>query len=229
MNFLSHYYLHRNNDNNFTVGLTVPDLLGFHSARVRVTEYFLKQAYLTHKDISLKASIEGMLIHLRVDRWFHNSAFFRDKQIFLKDNYKKITGSVDIPHHICHILLEILLDRHLLMRDPALGDDFYSSYKKFNFEKLALIFSDLTNFNKDKFISLARDVSNSHFLNEYLDFNQIYSILERVSRRIGIPLKLNPSRDHIVEFFKDSFDLLEKDNTDLFIEAGENISVKISE
>ena len=88
MNFLSHYYLHNNSNNNyFTVGLTIPDLLGFHSVRIRISQKFLEKIYLEEKNDSIKSFIYGMMTHLSVDRWFHNSAYFNNKMLFLQDNY----------------------------------------------------------------------------------------------------------------------------------------------
>jgi hypothetical protein len=221
MNFLSHYYLHRiPDDNDFTVGLTAPDLLGFHSERVRVTEKYLTEALENSDDSETKSCIRGMLIHLKVDKWFHGSGFFREKTVFLKDRYVEVTGHDDIPHHFCHILLEILLDRFLLVKDGMLADEFYASYKKFDFKKIAGIFSDLKNFDTEKFMTLTGNISNSVFLKEYLNCEKIMPILERVSNRIGFPVKLKPVSGKLTEFVGRSYAALEEEMADFFAPGG---------
>ena len=63
MNFLAHYYFHKNkSDNYFTVGLTMPDILNF--SKIRLTKKILKKLFLKEKNKNLKSHIAGMIIHL---------------------------------------------------------------------------------------------------------------------------------------------------------------------
>jgi hypothetical protein len=220
MNFLSHFYLHSNpSDNSFTVGLTVPDLLGFHSNRVRVTEIFLSQAFEKSLNDHEKSCLSGMMIHLKVDKWFHRGDFFKEHTVFLKENYLKITGYEDIPHHVCHILLEILLDRHLLFRIPDLADRFYASYKSFDFEILTRVFSELKNFDTEKFMTLTTNVANSTFLNDYIYPEKIIQALERVTKRVGFPMELKPETKKIAEYIENTYDLIDKKMEGFFVTA----------
>ena len=217
MNFLSHYYLHRKHDDNFfTVGLTTPDLLGFHSNRVRVTEFFLLEALDKYQNPDVRSCIRGMIIHLRLDKWFHSSDFFKENLSFLKENYIKMTDHDDMPHHICHILLEILLDRHLLFRTPDLADNFYDSYKRFDFDSITGLLSKLKNFDREKFLTLTTNISNSTFLNDYKDIPKIIGIIERVAKRIEFPFSLKPEAHTLISYMEDSFGALRDKMEKLF-------------
>jgi hypothetical protein len=229
MNFLSHYYLHKKEDDNFfTVGLTAPDLLGFHTKKVRVTEIYLTKKNEELEDVNLKSSINGMLTHLSVDRWFHNSDFFNDGCSFLRENYKKITGKNDISHFICHILLEILVDRYLLLIKPQIADDFYESYNKFDFSKLIDVFCGLSNFDGEKFISLTDDIKKSSFLKSYTNDYAVGEILNRTSRRINLSVSLEADTEKLALFFRKSFLSLEKLIPHLFEKANEEFFKKLA-
>ena len=228
MNFLSHYYLHRDpEDNYFTVGLTVPDLLGFHTRRVRVTKKYLKNFLEKENDARIISHIHGMMLHLDLDRWFHNSDFFKEKIIFLQNSYINFNSEgSDLPHFYAHIILEILLDRYLLMIEPDIADNFYDSYKRFNFSDITRIFRGLENFSNDKFILLADNVSHSTFLKEYIDNYSIINILTRVSNRIEIPMGLNPDRDEFADYIQYVYNELEKPIEDFFIRAKAETAIK---
>src|SRR4030043_373011 len=88
MNFLSHYYFHNDkNDNYFTVGLTMPDLLSFHSKNIRLSKKILKKLCLKENDKNNKSHIAGMFIHLDLDSWFHSSDFFKKNILYLQNKY----------------------------------------------------------------------------------------------------------------------------------------------
>ena len=78
------------------------------------------------------------------------------------------------------ILVEILIDRYLLIMQPDIADNFYASYKKFDFQDASRVFTSLKHFDNHKFISFANDVANSTFLKEYVDDYLIISILNQI-------------------------------------------------
>ena len=208
MNFLSHYYLHNDkNDNYFTVGLTLPDILGFHSKRIRVTKSYLKKINLFQADNNFKSLIAGMYLHIEIDRFFHNSHFFKDTMDFIQNFFLEFCKK-NLPHFYSHILIEILIDRYLLETTDNLAEDFYSSYKKFDFSDITELFEEIKYFNKDKFISLAENIANSSFLKEYIHDNAILPIFERISRRIGLPMLMEINNEIFSSFTAKVYDEL---------------------
>ena len=210
MNFLAHYYFHNDiNDNYFTVGLTMPDLLSFHSRKIRLTKRSLKKLILTEKNKNIRSHITGMIIHLDMDRWFHSSVFFKKNLIFLQNQFIGFNKEKALlPHFYAHIILEVFIDRYLLTIYPDIADDFYHSYKKFNFCEIIKLFNNMEYFDSLKFLSFTDDFSNSSFLKEYTDNYSIISILTRVSKRIGIPMVLDVDNDQFASFIKTSYNEL---------------------
>ncbi len=226
MNFLSHYYFHNDQDNNyFTVGLTLPDLLGFHSKRIRVNKKFLVEKMSKTSCMKTRALAAGMIVHLELDRWFHNSSYFKNQIFFLQNKYSAISSDKDIlPGFYAHIIMEILIDRYLLKIQPDIADKFYESYKKFDFSLAAEIFADLKNFDREKFLSLSRDVAHSSFLREYVNDHAIINILKRVSRRINVPFELEINDSLFAKFIRSVFSELEHSIHD-FIENAKKLLV----
>ena len=50
----------------------------FHSRKIRLTKKLLLNIGSSIKNNDLKDFIAGMILHLRVDTWFHNSGFFKE-------------------------------------------------------------------------------------------------------------------------------------------------------
>ena len=211
MNFLSHYYLHNDlNDNHFTVGLTMPDLIGFHSRKIRLTKKKLYKMISVEQEQKVKSLITGMILHLYVDQWFHGSKFFKEKLIFLQNAYKEFNKKQNVfPHFFSHILLEILIDRYLLMIRPNIADQFYNSYKRFDFAKASNVFFKIDHFDQDKFIEFAVGVANSSFLKEYVHDHLIISILSRVSNRLRFPMSFDFDKKSFTDYVRYSYNELE--------------------
>jgi len=213
MNFLSHYYLHsEKEDNYFTVGLTTPDILGFHSRKIRLTKKRLKEIGDMEKDQKIKNFIAGMLLHLKIDTWFHNSEFFKEKVEFLQENYKDFNNENErLPHFYAHIIAEVLIDRYLLIRYPDVVDTFYKSYKDFDFRRISGLFRSFPSFEEERFLSLTNSIANSSFLREYVNDGQIFSILQRVSNRIKLPMIIEVNEEMFSNYIKNVYNELEND------------------
>lgn len=213
MNFLSHFHLHKNlDDNYYTVGLTLPDLLQFQSRKIRLTTKTLSLlGKKNNNDKKITSLINGMMMHIYVDNWFHSNEFFRANVLFLEETYKVYNEEgLKMPHFFAHILLEIFIDRYILSKNPTIADEFYSSYKKFNFYEATKLFNDYKDFNKENFVQFAISVANSSFLKEYgVDQNILHS-LKRVCARIDIPFNLFTQDENIIQFIRESYDKLER-------------------
>lgn len=228
MNFLSHYYLHSDkNDNYFTVGLTVPDVLGFHSRRIRLTKKTLKELGAKELDHNIKNFIAGMLLHLKIDTWFHNSDFFKGKVEFLQESYRDFNQDKQrLPHFYAHIVTEVLIDRYLLIHRPKVVDHFYESYMDFNFKKITRLFQHMPSFEEERFLSLAHSIANSSFLREYVKDGQIFSILQRVSNRINMPMVIKVNEDHFSEYISYVYKKMEKQIKEFLEKSKKELYIK---
>ena len=124
MNYLSHYYFDRDEDNKyFNIGLILPDLARSHIAKLRINPY--KNITFTTKEIS--SMNDGCNKHFASDRKFHNWMTFVELTNKATDMIRE-SGDKDInrDYFITHIMVEILLDKILLDKNPSLADDFYA-------------------------------------------------------------------------------------------------------
>lgn len=124
MNYLSHYYFDRDEDNKyFNIGLILPDLARSHIAKLRINPY--KNITFTTKEIS--SMNDGCNKHFASDRKFHNWMTFVELTNKATDMIRE-SGDKDInrDYFITHIMVEILLDKILLDKNPSLANDFYS-------------------------------------------------------------------------------------------------------
>ena len=124
MNYLSHYYFDRDEDNKyFNLGLILPDLARAHIAKLRINPY--KNITFTTKEIA--SMNDGCNKHFASDRKFHNWMTFVELTNKATDMIRE-SGDKDInrDYFITHIMVEILLDKILLDKNPSLADDFYA-------------------------------------------------------------------------------------------------------
>ena len=124
MNYLSHYYFDRDEDNKyFNIGLILPDLARSHIAKLRINPY--KNITFTTKEIA--SMNDGCNKHFASDRKFHNWMSFVELTNKATDMIRE-SGDKDInrDYFITHIMVEILLDKILLDQNPTLADDFYA-------------------------------------------------------------------------------------------------------
>jgi len=215
MNFLSHYYLHRSrNDNYLNIGLTLPDVLGLHNKHVRLSERFVSGVEIN--DDKTESLMNGVKLHINLDKYFHKSEFFKEKVGFIQAEYFKASGEENIAVYYAHILLEILIDRYLLIKYPNIAEEFYSSYKEFDFKNIVAIFLGLKNFDSDKFLDFTEKLANSDFLYHYTDNIAVIGDLKRVTTRIGLPIEITTDERIIADFIGDAYSTLEDSISKLF-------------
>lgn len=215
MNFLSHYYLHRSeNDNYLNIGLTLPDVLGLHNRHVRLSERFISGIEIN--DDKTESLINGVRLHINLDKYFHKSEYFKEKVNFIQTEYFKASGEENIAVYYAHILLEILIDRYLLIEHPNIAEEFYSSYKEFDFNNIIEIFLGLKNFDSEKFLDFTQKVAYSDFLYHYTDNFAVIGDLKRVTTRIGLPIEITTDERIIADFIGNVYLKLEGSISKLF-------------
>ncbi len=219
MNYLSHFYLHRDSsDEFFTIGLTLPDILSFFRRTLRFSEKLLRSLEFHSFTPGIQSLITGMVIHYQIDRWFHRSVFFKDSTALLQSFFKEMTGQPLDSFH-AHVLCEILVDRYLLLQDPGLADDFYRLYRSFDFRKTFPLFQPFSGFDSARFLEVTRGFAYAGFLGEYGDFSNIRLFLDRLSRRVSIEGLADFNDQVYVDFFTRCYRELEPQFPALFREA----------
>lgn len=212
MNYLSHYFLHKDiTDNYFTVGLSLPDLISIFFYKSNFSHLFLERQL--NKGISKEneALITGMLMHFYVDKWFHSSNFFCNSLGLIEGCFKK-TVNKPVHQFIFHVILEIVIDRYLLLKYPGIDAGFFKVYQQINVESILPVFSSLNEFEVEKFVDCVERFSNRNFLQEYIKPANTLQLLTRISRQYNL-------------FIADDIDLLKF--TDFYLEIYQDLTPDI--
>ncbi|HBD93858.1 MAG: hypothetical protein A2015_11575 [Spirochaetes bacterium GWF1_31_7] len=208
MNFLSHYYLDRiKNNHYYNAGLTLPDLLGFHKGRIRLTEKTILQLQNLNMNNDL---LNGMRAHLKLDKKFHTSDFFKKNTLLLQSMFEANTQH-NLSHFNCHIILEMLIDKFILHRNPEIAKEFYEVYSHIDFNVITSTFISLNDFNKQNMFDLLTRFSQSSYIGEYINISAIINISNIVSKK-----------------FNKGNNQLDRDNTKVFQDFYNQIENEIS-
>jgi hypothetical protein len=130
VNFLSHYYLdHPIDDPYYVCGMALPDLWkGFSrkfNRKIRNAEPWTGNL----ESLSLES---GIYRHFEADRHFHNAAFFRKQQAYMRKSLTDILHPNQFERltFMGHVLFEIMLDRKVMQAFPQVLDRYYELLDK---------------------------------------------------------------------------------------------------
>lgn len=177
MNFLSHFYLDKAENNHYyNAGLTLPDLIGFHKGRARITEKNLLQLI----DGDNYHLFNGMISHLKLDKRFHTSDFFKNSIVNLQNICKESTG-IHIHNFTAHIVIEMLIDKFIIETNEGIVTEFYNVFNNISIEAILFYLKDIRNINPESLGELLKNFYNSNLIFSYADIDSIIEIAERVS------------------------------------------------
>lgn len=125
MHFLSHYYADRETATpNFTAGVILPDVMGnftrvYNSVLLKKPQPLGADALEVHK---------GVMRHYEGDKLFHSSKIFEETCHWATLEF--VNAGADRSKYrlsVCgHIITEMLLDRHIMLNEPGIADEFYN-------------------------------------------------------------------------------------------------------
>lgn len=127
MNFLSHYFLDRNTNDNcyFFAGLCVPDLLSLYARIFRIP--FQKIVFDKEEKSDYNNFLKGLKRHEQVDGLFHNSEFFRRQMRNVSQSLRaqKFHSKNLRGFFLAHIIVELMLDKILIQHYDGLLIEYY--------------------------------------------------------------------------------------------------------
>ncbi len=184
MNYLSHFYFDRVEDNKyFNIGLILPDLARNHISKLRINPY--RNIEFTTEEIG--SINQGCNKHFASDRKFHNWNVFVTLSQEATDTMRE-SGDKDLDrdYFLSHILIEMMLDKVLLDQNPTLADDFYAMIKSVEMDWILkyLRYSGLQ--DDELFKGNHRRFMKAAFLKEYTSIENVVNILEKVAVRTGL-------------------------------------------
>lgn len=184
MNFLSHFYFDRYTiDPLQVVGIVLPDLI--KNARKDWNIHPEKQEFKFLADDNLTSIIRGWKRHLKVDKHFHCSNFFKQHTNNIRTAIVPILeNSPARPSFVAHISLEIMLDSLLLTEDIVVAKDFYNLLSDSNRESLDH-FLRLNNINETEvFFNFYDEFLKAEYLNSYREAHNIMYAVNGICRRV---------------------------------------------
>lgn len=186
MNYLSHYYFDKDDKRpDYTFGLIFPDLMRTFN-RGRVKEQIIEAGW----EKQMQNLQEGINKHHRIDVLFHDSTFFKtsNKRFFKEVQDLQLEGVTKYQHFVSHVLIEMILDRLLLLEDSKIGFTFYSklnSIEKHFLKDYLLLFPYLNkNMQLENFWQFFRRFCDSQFLYDYQSNEGLIARLDGVMQRI---------------------------------------------
>jgi acyl carrier protein phosphodiesterase len=184
MNFLSHYYFDRENQDAHTViGTVLPDLV--KNAHKDWNFYPQKSEDLFRDDPTLNAILTGWKRHLKVDILFHSSDFFNRHTANLKQVLLPIlTDSPVRPSFLAHIGVELLLD-HLLVSERKIAiDAFYDHLNNVDEQALIIFLEKCGASDTEQFFKFLNSFRASRYLLSYQKLENISYALQRICMRL---------------------------------------------
>jgi acyl carrier protein phosphodiesterase len=184
MNFLSHFYFERENqDSNMVLGTVLPDLV--KNAHKDWNFYPQKAEELFIIDQQHHALLKGWKRHLEVDQLFHSSLFFQEEMARLKQLIIPIlTGSPVRPSFLAHIGVELMLD-HLLVTNAKINiNNFYDHLNNIDDVGLHDFLGKCGCTDPDLFFKFFNSFRSSKYLFSYQKVENISYALQRICMRL---------------------------------------------
>jgi len=184
MNFLSHFYFEKENqDENMVIGTVLPDLV--KNAHKDWNFYPQKKEELFTDNSQLNSLLKGWKRHLEVDLLFHSSDFFNTETAKLKKLLIPILQDSPVrPSFLAHIGVELVLD-HLLVEDNIINiNSFYDHLNKVDDEVLNIFLKNCGSTDTDKFFSFLNGFRSSRYLLSYQKLENISYALQRICMRL---------------------------------------------
>ena len=223
MNFLSHYYFDRENqDANMVIGTVLPDLA--KNAHKDWNFYPQKNENLFTADPLLNSILIGWKRHLKVDILFHSSDFFSRHTANLKQFLVPILLDSPVrPSFLAHIGVELLLD-HLLIEDRKIDiNSFYAHLNNVDEQALTNFIEKCGGTDTEHFFKFLNSFRSSRYLLSYQKLENISYALQRICMRLWT----HPFHEETVTLLTEKLMLykeeLEKDYLTIF----EEIEIKL--
>lgn len=191
MNFLSHFYHeHPVTDAYFAAGVILPDILSNFSHRSGIVVKLHPQKLKIATEPELISLSYGIKKHHIVDGYFHESAYFADgtaaiSERLLADNFTCFPKRL---YAISHVLLELLLDRKILIENIGICDTMYQLLD--SVENIAIVdFVDHNTANNQS-VGIAKHFKTfieHKFVYDYLEDARLVGIMSGINSRLGNP------------------------------------------
>jgi hypothetical protein len=198
MNYLSHFYFDRYNDDPyFVLGTVMPDLLkdADKSAQIRPEKTLIQEMPV------IEAMIAGWKRHLKVDIHFHSSDFFRHHSHQLKLHLSPIIEDSPVkPFFLGHIALELLIDGLLIHQNEVEADQLYLRLEQIDNSEIERFLNLHDIADAQVFLRFYDGFKKSRYLSSYAKITGIVYALQQICKRVW----LNPFDEYQVKAMEET-------------------------
>lgn len=218
MNFLSHFYFERQNQNsNMVIGTILPDLV--KNAQKDWNLFPQKSEELFNQNPQLKALLNGWKRHLEVDLIFHSSDFFKEQMAKLKPLLLPILKDSAVkPLFLSHIGVELMLDHLLVINNKVNTQSLYNHIENVNDTDLNAFLNTCGFEDTQKFFKFLTNFKSSRYLFSYQKLENISYALEQICKRLW----KNPFNEETAHLLTEQLNvykpILEKDYLNIYQE-----------
>jgi hypothetical protein len=189
----------------FVAGTSVPDWLSVIDRKMRVRSR-TAQTLVKDEDPRVADVAQGIIRHHDDDRWFHQTRAFAELTLQLTAAVRQVLPQDDgfRPSFLGHILVEILLDAALIVGSPDRLAAYYEALRSIDPQLVGRVVNQLATRPSDLWPVFIPRFCAEPFLYDYLEDAKLLSRLNRVMRRIQLPmlpdefLTILPSARHAV-------------------------------
>jgi hypothetical protein len=192
MNFFSHFLVdHHPHKPAYNVALIMPDLLRNFtpkSCKFHFHDSLTALKSTPNADQDLVDFFQGCLQHIARDKTFHASHFFENSYQFLRNDWKNICQTFDIPKYwfSLHVLIEIMLDKHYIDNNLQKLTLFYHQLKTER-QIVDKALKYLQHPNPNLFFERYDRFCEVQYLFHYQQIDRIAFALHRIFMQVNIP------------------------------------------
>ena len=131
----------------------------------------------------------GVVRHHDDDRWFHQTRAFAELSLEFSRRIRVATGDADgmRPSFVGHILVELLLDAELSVRNPAGLDQYYRSVESLDPNLIVDVVSRMTGRDASRLAAVIQRFLELRFLYDYAADEPLLFRLNQVMHRVRLP------------------------------------------
>ncbi len=180
----------------FVAGTAVPDWLNVADRQVRVRRRHA-EAFAQAAEPSLAAVARGLIQHLRDDARFHETRTFAESSLELSAAARRALGQDPgfRPSFLGHVLVEVLLDASLAVRDAGQVDVFYQTLSTVEPLGVQEAVNRMAPRPTNRLAAMIAAFRSQRLLGDYLDDGRLLARLNQVMQR----LRFAPLPDRFIE------------------------------
>ncbi len=195
MNYLAHYYFdHRKKDPYFNLGLIFPDII---RNIVKGTKLNLNMdGALPNNEASL---LKGCIQHVQSDKIFHAWEGFLHAMEYVTQRIRESEHDIKRDWFVAHILVELIMDHHLILKHPNLASNLYTDLELVDTETLVAFLARHEFSNFDRFREGFDRFLKFRYLETYRESDNIVYAMGQISTK----MRLDPFTDKQKALLKD--------------------------